>query len=214
MHAEFEKLSDAELVRRSQRGSLAAFEQLVFRYEVRIYSFVIRSCHSASNAREITQDTFVRAFQALHQFNPAKAFPPWLFTIARRKCVDHYRRFPARADEPLPVLTDDDSPDVLVQRQEERSQLWRAAREKLSADQFQALWLRYAEEMELDDIAKVLGKTRTGVKVLLFRARRRLGSVLAKQAAGKAMGSALSPVRVVPAMAAKTRLPGQRLSLT
>jgi RNA polymerase sigma-70 factor (ECF subfamily) len=205
MDAGFENLSVEELVRQSQAGSLTAFEQLVFRYEARVLGFVARCCHSDEAAREVTQDTFIRAFQALTQFNPDRAFAPWLFTIARHKCVDYYRRRPKRADEPMPDLADHDSPAVLVERREERSNLWRTAREQLPEVQFQALWLRYAEEMDLDQIGQVLGKTRTGVKVLLFRARQTLGRALARENSQRSS---------TPPRHRKAGLPAQRLSPT
>ena len=69
MAADFQRCSDEELARQSQAGSLVAFEELVYRYEGRICGFVANSCRNASDAREVTQDTFVRAFQAIGQFD-------------------------------------------------------------------------------------------------------------------------------------------------
>jgi RNA polymerase sigma-70 factor (ECF subfamily) len=176
--ADFQRCSDEELARQSQDGSLAAFEELVYRYEGRIYGFVANSCRNAADAREVTQDTFVRAFQAIGQFDCGRGFGPWLFTIARRKCIDHYRAAPHGADEPMPELPDNDDPAELLARQEERQSLWGLARRRLSEPQFQALWLKYAEEMSVAGIAQVLHKTQTHVKVLLFRARRVLAREL------------------------------------
>jgi RNA polymerase sigma factor (sigma-70 family) len=89
--ADFQKCSDEELAQQSQDGTLSAFEELVYRYEGRIYGFIANSCRNATDAREVTQDTFVRAFQAIGQFDGRRGFAPWLFTIARRKCIDHHR---------------------------------------------------------------------------------------------------------------------------
>src|SRR5882672_3841692 len=83
--------SDEELARQAQAGSLAPFEEVVYRYEGRIYRFVANFCRVEADACEITQETFVRAFQALGQFDARRFFAPWLFTIARRKCLDHHR---------------------------------------------------------------------------------------------------------------------------
>ena len=178
MVSNFETCSDGELAQQSQDGSLAAFEELVYRYEGRIYGFVANACGNAADAREVTQDTFVRAFQAIGQFDCRRAFGPWLFTIARRKCIDHYRARPFGTEEPLPELSDDDDPAELLARQEERQNLWGLARRRLPEPQFEVLWLRYAEEMSVAGIAEVLRKTQTHVKVLLFRARRVLAREL------------------------------------
>src|SRR5205085_3810885 len=99
---------------KAQEGSLLAFEQLVYRYERRIYRFVANNCGNGADARELTQDTFVRAFQAISTFDSNRAFAPWLFTIARRKCIDHYRAAPAAPSEPASELLDQDDPARLM----------------------------------------------------------------------------------------------------
>ncbi len=171
--------SDAELARQTQAGSAAAFEQLVYRYEHRVHAFVAQLCRNAADAREVTQDTFVKASQSMKQFDAHREFAPWLFTIARRKWIDRQRAARPVTAEPPPEMADEnDDPAELLARSEDRQQLWQLARGCLPENQFQALWLRYAEDMEVAMIAQVLGKTRVHVKVLLFRARRFLGGKL------------------------------------
>ena len=153
---------------------MAAFEELVYRYEGRIYGFVVKACGNSSDAQEVTQDAFVRAFQAIGQFDCERSFAAWLFTIARRKGFDRCRGAAPPTVEPVSELAGGDDPAELLSRQEERQSLWDVAREQLPEVQFQALWLRYAEDMNVRDIAQVLCKTQTHVKVLLFRARQAL----------------------------------------
>ncbi len=189
MSAESQPISDEELARQCQAGSLLAFEELVYRYEHRVFRFIANSCRSNADARELTQDTFVRAFQGLAQFDSRKDFAPWLFTIARRKCVDLYRARRPIADEPVPELSDPDDPAELLARQEDRQNLWQLARRRLPQPQFQALWLKYAEAMSVAEVAQILRKTRTHVKVLLFRARQTLGRELRVGQASRLPGS-------------------------
>ncbi len=195
MGADFQTCHDSELARESQTGSLPAFEELVYRYEGRVYRFVVNCCGNSVDAREVTQDTFVRAFQAMARFDCRRPFAPWLFAIARRKCIDHQRAMPPVADAPMPDLPDEGDPAELLARQEERRELWGLARRWLPEVQFQALWLRYAEELNVADIAQVLGKTQTHIKVLLFRARVALRDQLeaAEKARRAGKGSASSP---------------------
>ena len=181
MDPKLDQLADEELARRSQTGCLASFEALVYRYENRVYSFVARSCHNNSAAQEVTQNTFVRAFQAVSQFHPDRSFAGWLFTIARRKCIDYYRSWPLTAQEAKVELTEDVTPHDLLAQNEEHKNLWDAARRQLPQNQFQALWLRYVEDLDVAEIARILGKTKTGVKVMLFRARQTLGRTLSAQ---------------------------------
>jgi RNA polymerase sigma-70 factor (ECF subfamily) len=171
-------MSDEDLARQSQGGDLTAFEELVLRYENRIYSFVFQSCGRDADAREVTQDTFVRAFAAIAQFDPGRSFASWLFAIARRKSIDCFRARIPSDGQAAPEELDPDDPSELLARREEAQDLWRRAREALPDSQFQALWLRYAEDMDLAQIGCVLGKTQTHVKVLLFRARHKLAAQL------------------------------------
>ena len=178
MAIDFQSMSDEDLARQSQAGDLVAFEELVRRYENRIYSFVFRSCGHDADAREVTQDTFVRAFSAIAQFDPGRPFASWLFAIARRKGIDCFRARLPGGGQVAPEELDADDPAELLARREEAQDLWRRARASLPDSQFHSLWLRYAEDMDIADIARVLGKTQTHVKVLLFRARHTLGSEL------------------------------------
>jgi RNA polymerase sigma-70 factor (ECF subfamily) len=171
-------MSDEDLARQSQAGDLAAFEELVHRYENRIYSFVFQSCGHEVDAREVTQDTFVRAFEAMAKFDPSRSFAAWLFTIARHKGIDCFRARIPGGSEPVPEELDADDPGELLARREEAQDLWRRARAWLPDSQFQALWLRYVEDMDISQIARVLRKTQTHVKVLLFRARHKLADEL------------------------------------
>lgn len=178
MKKEPSSISDEQLAREAQTGSLDSFEQLLFRYEHRVFAFVSQFFPNAADTAELTQDTFVKAFRKIGQYDSSRAFAPWLFTIARRNCIDRHRIAPPVADAPLPEMVDDANPSELMAQREEGEKLWRLARERLGKTQFEALWLHYAGQMEVAQIAQVLGKTRVHVKVLLFRARKNLADEL------------------------------------
>jgi DNA-binding response OmpR family regulator len=78
-----------------------------------------------------------------------------------RECIEENPAEPAHSE----------SPSALLEREEERTGLWRRAREELPVIQFQALWLKYVEEMSIGEIARVLRRTTPHTKVILFRAR-------------------------------------------
>jgi RNA polymerase sigma-70 factor (ECF subfamily) len=181
-------LSDETLATQTQAGSMEAFEVLVLRYEQRVYAFISQSCRNGMDAAEITQETFVKAYQAISQFDPKRTFAPWLFTIARRKCVDHFRAsrsrdtvdvlFPKHSTPESPELSDTNDPAELLSLQDERRHLWDLAHRVLPQSQFDALWLHYVEGMSLAEIASILHRPQTYVKVLLFRARKSLADKL------------------------------------
>jgi RNA polymerase sigma-70 factor (ECF subfamily) len=172
------QVADEELATSAQAGSLSDFEELVHRYEGRIFRFVTNSFHNRADAQEVTQEVFVTAYFNLRKFNVQRSFATWLFTIARRKCIDRHRASRSAMQDQVPELPDANDPSSLLVEREARQQLWVTARRIMPELQFQALWLRYAEEMSVEAIARVLGRTKIHVKVLLFRARTRLGREL------------------------------------
>jgi RNA polymerase sigma-70 factor (ECF subfamily) len=184
--------SDEELARQTQAGSLEAFETLVSRYEQRIYAFAMQWRGNPTEAREVTQDTFVRAFQAIAQLNCNLSFAPWLFAIARRKCIDSFRARRLVDNEPPPEQPDFNDPSELMAREEDRENIWQAARRHLPDTQFQALWLRYVEEMNIPSVARAMGKSQIAVRVLLFRARQALATKFDR--AGREAGPGVTPI--------------------
>lgn len=181
--AENRQISDEELARRVQSGGSSSFEELVHRYEARMFRFVANNCRNAGDAQEVTQDAFVAAFRNIGKFDPRRSFATWLFTIARRKCIDRQRAVRPAVADALPEETDANDPaELLAQREAERD-LWRLARRILPQLQFDALWLKCAEDLSVAEVARVLHRTQTHVKVLLFRARLRLDAELNKQRA-------------------------------
>jgi RNA polymerase sigma-70 factor (ECF subfamily) len=173
VNPELTTLTDEELARRARDGSMASFEELVRRYEARLYRFFAGGCGNAADARDLCQESFIRAYRHLDRFDPSRSFAGWLFTIARHQRIDHFRRMtPSSPAEP--PATDTDTPANLLQEREAKEDIWRTARQTLSETAFQVLWLRYAEDMTVSEIARVMKRTQTHIKVILFRARSRL----------------------------------------
>ena len=170
-----EPTSDEELACRAQRGCATSFEELLRRFQTPVLHF-LRHRGAADNAEDLAQDTFLRAYENLHRYDRRWPFSAWLFTIARRTSINHHRRVRPESDTAMldAVVAAAPAPlDVLVAA-EDRRRLWDMAAAVLSEEQLTALWLRYVEEMPIDGIALVLERSLGSVKVMLFRARKRL----------------------------------------
>jgi len=192
------KLSAEELAHRSQEGCEASFEELVERYGGRLYQFLLHKTQSVQDAEDLVQDTFVKAYRNVHLYRNSCKFSTWLFTIARRLASSRFRsrrHYQMVAD----VESESPGPGDLMAEQEARQSLWAAARD-LSRSQYQALRLRYAEDMSIKEIAKVLRKSQVGVKVLLYRARVKLGRRLVNMAAEDEKASQASPKKTMSFM--------------
>src|SRR5690349_3629941 len=118
MHAESQSVLDEQLARQTQAGCLSSFEELVHRYEGRIFRFVANSCRNESDAQEVTQETFVNAYLKIRQFDVRRSFTTWLFTIARRKCIDRHRANRPEAEGRTIELVEQEDPSTLLARRE------------------------------------------------------------------------------------------------
>jgi len=165
-------LTPEELAVRAQGGSLPAFSELVDRFEGRLYNFLLRRVGSAADAEDLTQETFLRAWQRIATYRPQWRFSTWLFTIGARLAVSRARRAPRRT-EPMRGDLQGRHTDVGGQMDAgvQRTRIWALVDELLSQEQRTAVWLRYVEGMAMKDIARVMGKTQVAIRVMLFRAR-------------------------------------------
>jgi RNA polymerase sigma-70 factor, ECF subfamily len=183
MGQSLESLADEELARRACAGSTACYEEIVRRYQVPLLRFLGARFPSRRDAEDILQDTFVRAWQALHRFDARYAFRTWLYTIAYRLAVSRGRRETVATETLLEqAAAAGPRPELRVEEEERRGTLWRKAREVLSEEQYMALWLFYVEEVSAGDVAAILNRSWVSVKTLMHRARRKLAPYLAEMA--------------------------------
>lgn len=168
-------LSDEELACRAQRGCAESFDELMRRFQVPVLHF-LRHRSPASDAEDLLQDTFVRAYENLHRYRRRWRFATWLFTIARRVSINGRRKLRPWTDSSALAETAASTAGPLetLAEQDGRRYLWSVADRLLSEEERSAMWLHYVEEMPAREIAAVLGRTRVAVKTMLFRARRRL----------------------------------------
>ena len=169
------KPSDELLAERARAGCAASFELLMRRHQVPVLHF-LRHRALAADAEDLAQETFLRAYENLDRYRPAWSFATWLFTIARRVSINHYRRARPTADSPSMEQLEDHGPEPMekMAEEEDRRGLWSKAAEVLSESQMTAVWLYYVEDLPVKQIARVLEVSQPAVKTLLFRARKKL----------------------------------------
>jgi len=174
--------SAEELGTRAAGGCRASFTRLVERFGSPLFQFLDVRTRNRADAEELVQEAFLRAWQRRARYDPQWRYTTWLFTLAERLAASRFRRRRPElfgGDEPAEVGgRGPERPDALASRREERANLWALAAKVLPSTQRTALWLRYAEELPAREIAHVLGKRESTVRVLLFRARERLARCL------------------------------------
>jgi len=170
----FAHLDDDQCVALARDGEGLAFSVLVTRYQDQIYRFLLRLTRSPDDALDLTQDTFLRAHQALDRWRADALFKTWLFRIARNSAFDRLRRdklveFVAlEADVEVPDSAA--GPEAVLETAQRARQL-DAALQALPAAHREILLLREIEQMSYDEIALVLGLNAGTVKSRIARAR-------------------------------------------
>ena len=173
---------DPEVLRRAQRGDERAFAQILRAYETTIFNYVYRIVGDRALAEDLTQEVFVRVFQALPRFSLRCKFTTWLFQVTKNRVLDELR---ARERRPQSVLAIEDAPrlevvDPPVERLETIDAVWRAVRE-LNPDLKMALLLRDIAGMPYNEIADSLEITLATVKWRIFKAREEVQQALARE---------------------------------
>lgn len=178
--------SDQELVRQALSGEERSFEELVRRYQTTLHRFFLQR-HSREEALDLLQETFLRAWQGLVRYEDRWAFSTWIFTIAYRQSVSHFRKngrlFWQTSFREQAILEQaaEKTSEEKEEQDEKVGNLWTLAKTILPEPQWSALWLFYAEEKSIREIAHILRRTETGVKTLLFRGRKKLREALASE---------------------------------
>ena len=166
-------LTPEELACRAQDGSSESFTELVERFTEPLFNFLSRRTPNEADAEELVQETFLRAWHRLDRYDSAWRFSTWIFTIAKRLAASGWRRLPSKPLEAASAeeMPSSEDPERAISAREEDQNLWRVADRVLTEDQRSALWLRFAEDLSTDEVARILGKRPATVRVLVFRAR-------------------------------------------
>jgi RNA polymerase sigma-70 factor, ECF subfamily len=163
---------EAALVRSAQRDP-GQFGALYDRYVQPVYRYLYSRVGAASDAEDLTAQTFLRALEALPRYRHRGYFSAWLFAIARHKVIDHYRR--RRVQVPLEDSAPGDDPDLLAQavqsdQQEQLKDLLRS----LTEDGRELIRLRYTAGLSFAEMAALTGRNEEAVKKALYRLLDRL----------------------------------------
>jgi RNA polymerase sigma-70 factor, ECF subfamily len=170
------------LLARARKGDLEAFEEVVRRYQRRVYGVALRIVRAHDLADDVAQEAFVRAWRSLDRFDLGRPFGPWICRIAANLAVNHVRS-PRAREEGLPdghaeTPSADPGPLGAVLDAEAKRVLDEAVA-GLGPEQRAVFVLRAVEEMSYEEIAEALGISQGTVMSRLFRARERLARALA-----------------------------------
>ncbi len=167
-------LDESHLIRATLAGDGDAYGEIVQAHSRRVYNFLYQMTRHSQDAEDLTQHTFIKAYQHLAGFDLQRPLINWLLTIARHAALNHFRDTKKWTEIPDDAAGTEPSPARAAEFADRTANLWERARTMLSPREFEILWLRFAEELSTEETAKVVGLTQTHVKVLVFRARKTL----------------------------------------
>jgi len=177
---------DRELMTRAQAGDMSAFEALVSRHEDKVYGLALRMTRSEADAAEITQDTFLSAYQHLSEFRGEAAFGSWVHRIAANNALMRLRR-----QKVLDIVSDEITGPEFTERgslaeppesdwskradakglDDELGRAIRAATDALPEGYREVFLLKDVEGLSYEEISEMVGISIPAVKSRLHRAR-------------------------------------------
>jgi RNA polymerase sigma-70 factor (ECF subfamily) len=188
------RIDDTMLVREAQRGNRVAFEELVRHYDQAVLRLALHLTGSESDAQDVYQDAFLKAYKNIANFRFECSFYTWIYRIVTNLCLDHLRKRQVRKED-APVATDPsgETYDVLDQvpdgraganperdlmRRELGSRISRAL-ERLTPRERMVFELKHYQGLKLRTVGEILHTTEETAKNTLFRATQKLRGALA-----------------------------------
>jgi RNA polymerase sigma-70 factor (ECF subfamily) len=183
-------VEEMDLVRRARKGDLVAYDDLVRRYQERIYATVYHMTSNHEDANDLAQEAFIKAFHALRSFKGGSSFYTWVYRIAVNKTINFLKQrknkaqmslddldFNAEHDPDLVALISEKTPRREVGLAELQEKL-NAAMQKLSEPHRMVVVLHDVQGLSHEEIAKIMECNIGTVRSRLFYARQQLQGYL------------------------------------
>ncbi|MEN6299902.1 MAG: RNA polymerase sigma factor [Anaerolineaceae bacterium] len=170
---------------RVQNGDQQAFTHIVEAYQKPVYNLCYRMLNNAEDAEDAAQETFLRAYRSINQFDHSRQFSTWLLSIAAHYCIDQIRKnrmtIISLEDQPNQEIPDKlPGPESTLSKREEQDRM-RLLLEKLNPTDRAAVIMYYWYNYSYDEIAQSLSLSESAVKSRLHRARKEMARLWISQ---------------------------------
>jgi RNA polymerase sigma-70 factor (ECF subfamily) len=169
---------DRELIVRAQKGDRSAHEAIITQYSAMVFRLIGRFFRYREDVEDIAQDVFLKLFARIDQVRPDENFSGWLARVTVNTCYDELRKTRRRKEAMETYGPEIAGEQTIAPQEPESFGRARLALQRLDPKLRMPLVLKEVEEMSVEEIAKTMGLTQTNVKVRLFRARKKLQSML------------------------------------
>ncbi len=178
--SEMEQKDDIWYIERVLKGDTQYFSYFVDKYKDIVFSIALKVLRNREDAEEMAQESFVKAFKSLHTFKGDAKFSTWLYRITYNNCISEVRKRKLKFVSTDDVQISDEVEEMNFDGipEENRSKYVKAALEKLPEDEYTLILLYYFDDKSVEEIGEITKMTESNVKVKLFRARKKLYTIL------------------------------------
>ena len=176
-------LKERDLIRKAKQGDMLAFEELILKHEKIVYNVALRMMNHSEDARDISQEVFLKAYRNLANFDERSAFSTWLYRITHNTCIDEMRKRKGKQSYSLEeelenedgsmqrqIADEGDTPEESLLREEQKSEILQAL-DTLSEEHKAAIILRDVKGLSYEEISEILELSLGTVKSRISRAR-------------------------------------------
>ena len=172
--------AEATLVRRAQAGDTGAFDELVGAHAAVVYNVVLRMVGNREDARDLTQQIFLKVWRSIERVDPERRFFCWLYRIALNEASNLRRGRRPETELNDGIVDPAPSPEDCAE-QAERDRLVQAALLDLKDEERRLLVIRYYGQLSYEELSGLFGMTEEKLKSRLFMARQKLGRALRRR---------------------------------
>lgn len=182
--------NEHELINQAKNGNLEAFEALIISYEKLVYNIIYRMMGNQEDTYDLSQETFIKVYTKIHQFDGISKFSTWLYRIATNTCLDELRR--RKGKEPLSLDQEiQEEEGYITPEQEDKSknieekilakeqeQMIEKALAQVNETNRATLVLRDVEQLSYDEISEILNISLGTVKSRIARGRQQMKKII------------------------------------
>jgi len=175
-----EQKEDIYYIEKVKNGQTNNFSYIVEKYQDIVFSIALKVLRNREDAEEMAQESFIKAYKSLHTFKGTAKFSTWIYRITYNTCISEVRKKKVYFTSTDDIEIKDDSDDLNLDGipAENRAKYVKEAVEKLPEEEYTLVMLYYFEDQSVDEIAKITGLSASNTKVKLFRARKKLYTIL------------------------------------
>ncbi len=175
-----EQENDIYYIEKVKNGQTQYYSYIVEKYKDIVFSIALKVLRNREDAEEMAQESFIKAYKSLHTFKGKAKFSSWLYRITYNNCISEIRRRKIHFTPIDEVEIKDDAESFNIEGlpEESREKYIKTALDKLPEDEYTLILLYYFEEQSIEEISKITRLTESNAKVKLYRARKKLYTIL------------------------------------